>query len=347
MKPVRPLISARYLTWLSRHAAGQGIDLAALNTKVGLSQTICDDPDGEIPCTLLALAAQLLADATDNDAYVLDFVESLPTRPSGVYQTIIFHSRTFRDALCAMCRFSALMTDAFAMQYAEDDESGTVVFDFPAELKAYPQFVAGEIAIIAVRARQLLGPSIRPTQVSMTIAPPRQLARYHSILGRNIQFGRAENTITFSREALHRPLPGADPELAEQLNRYGDELLEEMRTARPLQRSVEHFIRGALQRGEATEAGVCLALGIGRRTLQRELLAAGTSFRRILEQERMRAAEQYLVTSDISVTAISALLGYSELSAFSRACKVWFGRTPSAMRRQGAVASKDIMAYLI
>lgn len=333
MGTARPLISARYLDLLELHLVSRGLDPSPFLQHVGLQAYAKRSSDCSISCAAFAELLELIAGETRDSAFSLGYVEALPARPDGVYQTIVFHSRTLRDALCAMCHFSALMTDAFSLRYEEDGACGTVIFDFPAELVTRRQFVAGQIGIIAVRARQLLGENCKPSRVDFSFTAPVDIGPYRKTLGPNIRFGAHDNRLRFSLAALHKPLPCADANLARQINKYGLELLEEWRIEQSLERRVAHYLRGALQRGEATESEVCEALSIGRRTLQRELLAAQTSFRRILENERMRSAEHYLLSTDLSLTAIAALLGYSELSAFSRACKSWFGNAPSAVRR--------------
>jgi AraC-like DNA-binding protein len=48
---------------------------------------------------------------------------------------------------------------------------------------------------------------------------------------------------------------------------------------------------------------------------------------------RIVKAEQYLRESDHQLTKIASLLGFSELSAFTRWCGKQFHMTPSAYRR--------------
>jgi AraC-like DNA-binding protein len=46
-------------------------------------------------------------------------------------------------------------------------------------------------------------------------------------------------------------------------------------------------------------------------------------------------AEHYIKETALPLTEIAFLLGFSELSAFSRAAKQWFGRTPRELRKRG------------
>ncbi|MEQ1715592.1 MAG: AraC family transcriptional regulator ligand-binding domain-containing protein [Hyphomicrobium sp.] len=321
------------MTLLSTYAVSRGLDPPTLISGDTLVPANTLAPEAEISFGELAHALDVLAETTGDDAFSLGFAEALPARPAGVYQIIIFHSHTLREAVCAMCRFSALMTAAFSMSYEEDGSNGWVVFNFPAELAASRQFVAGQLAVIAVRANQLLGASCRPSRVDFTFPAPRALNEYRRVLGVDIRFKTHFNRIAFPLPVLHAPLPLANAALISQLNGYGLELLALNTPPQTITARVANYISGALHRGEATELLACSALTIGRRKLQRDLLAAGTTFRGILEQERMRSAEHYLTHTTLSLTAISALLGYSELSAFSRACRTWFGCAPSAMRR--------------
>jgi AraC-like DNA-binding protein len=50
----------------------------------------------------------------------------------------------------------------------------------------------------------------------------------------------------------------------------------------------------------------------------------------------LKMAEQYITDSRIALQEISSLLGFSELSAFSRAFRRWTGQPPSAARDAAA-----------
>ena len=114
---------------------------------------------------------------------------------------------------------------------------------------------------------------------------------------------------------------------------------------RPVSMRVREICRRLLPTGGA---GIDLAaeyLNLNRRTLQRRLVAEGTSFSAVLDAVRADRATRYLAEGDLPLSQVAALLGYTEQSAFNRACRRWFGRTPRAHRhgllaRAGASASE-------
>ena len=73
-------------------------------------------------------------------------------------------------------------------------------------------------------------------------------------------------------------------------------------------------------------------LGLNPRTLQRRLASAGASFDEIREDVYRTAAMHYLCETQMPLGQVAAALGYSEQSAFTRACRRWFGATPSTVR---------------
>lgn len=80
----------------------------------------------------------------------------------------------------------------------------------------------------------------------------------------------------------------------------------------------------------AKEVGSQLGLSVS--TLRRQLNEEGTSFQQLKDDSRKAVAMQYLVSSELSLSEVSGLLGFDETSAFFRAFKRWTGQTPSAYR---------------
>ncbi len=77
-------------------------------------------------------------------------------------------------------------------------------------------------------------------------------------------------------------------------------------------------------------------LHISTRSLQRQLMNEGTSFRELVDRARRDRAVALLVDSDEPVSDIGTSLGYEDTSHFTRAFRRWFGTTPSSFRNPSA-----------
>ena len=81
-------------------------------------------------------------------------------------------------------------------------------------------------------------------------------------------------------------------------------------------------------------ARLARGLGMSDRTLGRRLSEDGLTPARLVEELRQQLAHKYLAEREFSLGRITYLLGYSDLSAFTRAFRRWTGRTPSNWRAE-------------
>ncbi len=89
----------------------------------------------------------------------------------------------------------------------------------------------------------------------------------------------------------------------------------------------------------ATEVPLSLDLGAELaettpRTLQRWLAEEGTGWRQIVDRARFEACERLILDPPLTLTEISAKLGYSDQAHFTRAFHRWTGEAPSAHCRR-------------
>src|SRR3546814_14127799 len=75
---------------------------------------------------------------------------------------------------------------------------------------------------------------------------------------------------------------------------------------------------------------------MSKRSLQRRLTAAGTSFDAIVDSVRSDLAYAYLQDSRLSVAQIAETLHFSETRALSRAVRRWYTVSPRALKHGGA-----------
>jgi AraC-like DNA-binding protein len=95
-------------------------------------------------------------------------------------------------------------------------------------------------------------------------------------------------------------------------------------------------LRGALYAGlirnSVSGDEVARQLQFNRRTLNRRLKEAGTTFQQVLDQVRFELAREMLSGTHLHVAEIAARLGYRVPSAFTRAFRRWSGSSPARWR---------------
>jgi len=163
---------------------------------------------------------------------------------------------------------------------------------------------------------------------------PRELAPF---LGRDIRFGASVDEISFSAPIGSARVIGADPYLNKHLIAYYEDALARRRVSRGSFRAqVENAVVPLLPHAEVRIGEIARRLGLSQRTLARRLNDEGLSFSALLAGLRHDLADRYLADGDTSISQIAWLLGYQEVSAFSKAYKRWSGKAPREVRSGGA-----------
>ncbi len=99
---------------------------------------------------------------------------------------------------------------------------------------------------------------------------------------------------------------------------------------------VKRAIVDALPSGTPDKNAVAKLLFMSSRTLQRRLADESTNFRALLLEVRRALAEKYILDKDMPLEEISYMLGFADISSFSRAFKQWTGDPPNEFRSKAA-----------
>src|SRR5690554_2236256 len=95
---------------------------------------------------------------------------------------------------------------------------------------------------------------------------------------------------------------------------------------------VNSLIIAQLKRGRVGVEVVASQLHMSRYTLHKKLRREGLTFASLLGDVRRKQALTYMQDKTKSLVEIAEQLGFSELSAFSRAFKRWMGIPPAEYR---------------
>ncbi|RZT04325.1 AraC-type DNA-binding protein [Duganella sp. CF402] len=168
---------------------------------------------------------------------------------------------------------------------------------------------------------------IAPVVVEYNFPEPDYAHVFEETFGCPVRFGMQHNVMEFSDTDLVSALPAAPP-LA---NGGGEHVLATLASAQPptFSAKVQALLASLLPKGPPHRDDVAAQMMMSERTLQRRLAEEGTSFTNLVDDTRRELARQSLSAGELSLKMLSFQLGFSEPSAFYRACKRWFGMAPS------------------
>ena len=186
--------------------------------------------------------------------------------------------------------------------------------------------------------RALTGQNLVPQHFSIAHHRSEGIAEMSRFIGTAVEFGAPTDEFSLNANAWELPLIHTDPYLNNLLLKYCEVALADRGAGvSQLRTRVENAISSVLPHGRVLAEDVARSLGMSKRTLARKLSDEGLNYSEILEHLRRDLAVRYLNDRKLHVSKIAWLLGFSEVSAFTHACKRWTGKTPRQMR-QSALA---------
>ncbi|HEY6982613.1 AraC family transcriptional regulator [Reyranella sp.] len=324
------LIRSACLSSYREVARSVGLPPLKMLAAVGIDSRCLDDPDIKMPTGALGRLLEASARAAKVEDFGLRLAETRSLAVLGPVGLLVCQEPTVREAMVALARYIRVHNEAMLIRMEELGDDAIVSVELhltrPAPVRQGIELAVGVLYRVL---RSLLGADWRPL-VQFTHDAPADRRTHRRIFGTRVEFGRDFNGIVCRRRDLDHPVPSANPTLA----RYARLQLETM-LARPnatMEDKVRELVRLQLPAGRCTIEHVARQLDVDRRTLHRKLAAEGRTFSDILESVRTEIATRILQSRERPLTAVADLLGFSDLSAFSRWFRARFGLSPSAWR---------------
>ena len=181
--------------------------------------------------------------------------------------------------------------------------------------------------------RHAMGSNWRPREIHFEHVQPAAWTEHQDQFGAPVYFSQPTNALVLTRAELDAPMPNGDARLLALLQYNLQQLGLATIQAESLIARVQAAIRQRLNDHEPTLDEICQSLGMATWKLQRRLRTAGYTYQQLLLEERKELSLDYLRDPAIQISELSFLLGYSEISAFSRAFHRWHGVSPTEWRR--------------
>ncbi len=324
---------ASMLTGFRELVRSRGVDYDQLLAEIGVDLGDLEDPEHRLPFDTVALVMETAAERIGDPCLGLAFAESYPKGASGVVGYLVMHATTVREALHAVKQYGNLVLHPITVELSDEGETAELSWRFPEHLTApRTQIVSFLMATLVLRLRQITGGDWYPQAVEVEHREPPCLVAVHRIIGPRTVFNGQRNCVAIDSRALVRRSEEADPRLFSILRAAGEVKLSELKSRADLVMRTARAITDTLSSEPPLLDNIARRLRISPRALQNRLAQQGTTFERVLSDTRRSLAVRYLRDTDLSLTEIAYMLGFSEQSAFTRAARAWFGRPPRALR---------------
>ena len=325
------LVRVGVLAGFSPLVAQLGGDPSAILQRLGLEQDILDSEDDHISLEVITQLLELAAKETRCDHFSLLLSSRQGLSSAGLVGLAMQAAPDMRAALNEVISYLSLQGQGIEWNLKVAGELAYCTWTFhpptPRFIKQCVQLGVGNL-FFALNA--ISGKRWNPVSINFHYDEPEEKAFYRRILRAPIMFNSDFDGIVFKSSDLDLMLPERQDYLLSVLHSYMTSLKDD--TSEDFPSQVKRMIRQAISQENCDIESIAVLLNCSKRTLQRKLNANGVSFLSLREDVRFDLALHYLRETNMSLSNISELIGFAELSIFSRTFKNRFGESPTQWR---------------
>jgi len=319
---------------LASYLMHKGLDSNSIETVLACSLDDLNDVEHRIPMHHYHALWTLALNYTKEPSLAL----SLGSKPfqdeMGLVGHIFFNNDTLNAALKQYERYYALVHEGMHIEVKTDAKFAYINYICDSE-EAYSQTdMEYTLAISIYRAMLHIRDGIEIEHIYFQHSPPTYESSYNEVFPCPVRFNHAHCSIVFKKQYLDFKLPKRSLYLHQVLTHHIETLLKKIRPEETLTDKVINLVEKKLAKDNIDAEHIADKLCMSRHTLYRKLKQEGLSFHDLVDQVRKDKAFHYLDLNKRSLSEIAFLLGFSELSAFSRAFKRWTGISPAKYIKQ-------------
>ena len=300
----------------------------------GISLEELDSPVSEINLAQYCNMFETAAEQTKNGNIGLQFGRNFLPRQLGMLGYAAISSPTLAAGLRNMETFFPAHQEQTSFGLIQDD--GILWLSYRIVDPRIPnrrQDAELSLGMFCNVFRNALGENWSPLEVRFEHAKPDNAHEHETAFGAPVVFNRRTNALAFRRSDLDVKMPGHDPYLFSMVKAFMESRSKTSEDPVSFATVVRNEIKMQLGSSIPTLGDIASILGISGPSFQKRLRKHGLSYNDILRAARHELALHYMDDPEIALTEIALNLGYSELSAFSRAFRNWTGMSPQRYRR--------------
>ncbi|ALM54004.1 AraC family transcriptional regulator [Halomonas huangheensis] len=328
---MQQMVRVAALTGYVALLAERKVDAHQLLADLSLPPDYLDRPDRLIPVTTKIDLLELGARATGCRHFGLLLGRQQNISTLGLVGLLVQHSGTMREALVTIGEQIGRHVQGLEVRLVESDDQASWHFTYQVDDQARSSRQHSDHTLMVAYniITFLRGEPLKLRAAYLVGSEPVDAEPYTRLLQAPLCFNNHDCALVFDGACLEERIAGGSPMLRRLIN----SLMRHHQWSE-IEDKVEWIITNLLPLDQVTLDAVAGALAVPARTLQARLAHRGVSFQQLLDRARMQAAQTYMLDTDLSLSEIAELIGYSQLSALTRGFKRVTGESPTQWRRK-------------
>lgn len=309
-------------------------DVDTIFGRTGIRQTDISSPVNELDLSQYCTLFDIVARTTGNDNVGLEFGQDFAPKHLGAIGYAAISSPTLSAALRNMETYFPAHQGQTSFGLIQDSDVLWLSYRiYDPRIGNRRQDAELSLGMFCNIFKAALGDAWTPLEIRFEHERPDGARDHETRFGAPVRFGRRTNAIAFRRSALDARMPGQDPYLFSVITPFLESRCKLISDPEDFAAVVRNQIKLHFGDKPPTLSEIARMLGLSDLTFQKQLKTNGLLFPDLLRAARQELALHYMNEPDMALTEIAYSLGYSELSAFSRAFRNWTGMSPQRYRR--------------
>lgn len=308
-----------------------GLDWAKITQTIGIEWFLDRCTALQVPFERYVQLAEHVAQQTGNDVDIFEEFSGSDAEMLSLVDYTTLYAPTVEDSLRNWARYMRVFYRSFTTNLRRDRDWECIEYRSFQDVKPHRQFSYALAAATSSRVMALSEAIPSSIRVEVDAPAPVNSCKFLENHGSRFKFDCERIRVFIPASSLGDAPSGANANLFRLLERTAFQ--KHMPCEERCFGQIPEIINQHLKSGTLSIASVAANLNMSERSLQRSVAAQGTTFRKLVESTRKALAKHYLEETSLPLKEVTYLLGFSEISAFSRAVKSWFGQPPRVYRQ--------------
>lgn len=323
-------MSASLAVRILRAAVAEGGDRRAILSAIGLDETRLRNPLSRISWQVAIRFFKILQMHFNDPAVHLRLGEKAAMQNFSDFGYATRLETDLASVIKAHVQLQPLRQNIVRTEFHSDGKPPFFTWEYsPDLLQEYASFVEFSVMTFARLSHQVLDEPPLLRSLHFQHQPQFHVAIYEAVFRCPVAFGMPQTRMEIAGRQVFRPSPFANQALFNASSERFEQPAKWMLSGKTRLAFSYFYLASELDKSPPTLDRMAASFGISERTLRRKLVDEGMSFRNLLDLVRKDLCNLYFMEDTRSLSEIALLLGYSDLSAFTRAYKNWTGTSPS------------------